>query len=214
MKNAFAIVGIHTGIGKTIASAVIAEALQIDYWKPVQAGDLDNSDSEKVRSLLANTKSVVHPEAYRLSAPLSPHEAARLDGITISLEDIHWPVTARPLLVETAGGVMSPLNDDSTMLDFVQFYRLPAVLVIRHYLGSINHTLLSIEMIKSRHIHLAGVVLNGQANSASESFIDSYAGIKVLARIPELPSPHPSSIAHVAQSQRRSLLTLLENANH
>jgi len=159
MRKAIGIMGIHTGIGKTVASAILAESLRVDYWKPVQAGDLQNSDSKKVRSLLSNAESTVHPEAVRLNHPLSPHEAARLDGVEINFESMAWPKTPRHLLVETAGGVMSPINHEATMADFVSFYNLPVVLIVRHYLGSINHTLMSIDVLKRREINVLGLII-------------------------------------------------------
>jgi dethiobiotin synthetase len=205
--------GIHTGIGKTVASAILAESLRVDYWKPVQAGDLLNSDSKKVGSLLSNTESVVHPESVRLNHPLSPHEAARLDGVEIDFESMAWPKTPRHLIVETAGGVMSPINDEATMIDFVSFYNLPVVLIVRHYLGSINHTLMSIDVLKSREINVLGLIISGHPNPASQSFISAYSPLPVLAQLPELPIISASSVREVAHTHRRSLLTVLEYAN-
>src|SRR6267142_6230989 len=210
MRKAIAIVGIHTGIGKTVASAILAESLRIDYWKPVQAGDLQNSDSKKMRSLISNAESVVHPEAVRLNHPLSPHEAARLDGVEINFKSMVWPETPRPLLVETAGGVMSPMNDEATMVDFVSFYNLPAVLIVRHYLGSINHTLMSIEVLKRREINVLGLIISGHANPASESFISAHTPFPILAQLPELPVVDASSVKEVARTHRRSFLTVLD----
>ncbi|HMI66258.1 MAG TPA: dethiobiotin synthase [Cyclobacteriaceae bacterium] len=213
MRKAIAIMGIHTGIGKTIVSAILAEGLQADYWKPVQAGDLQNSDSKKVKSLLSNTKSTVHPEAVRLNHPLSPHEAARLDGVEINFELMVWPKTPRYLLVETAGGVMSPINDEATMVDFVSFYNLPVVLVVRHYLGSINHTLMSIDVLKGREIKVLGLIISGHPNPASQSFISAYSRVPILAQLPEMPVISASSVREVAHTHRTSLQTVLEYAN-
>src|SRR2546425_11473438 len=112
-----AIAGIHTGIGKTIASALLCEALQADYWKPVQAGSLEETDSDIVRKLVANSTTVIHQEAFRLTQPMSPHAAARIDGVKIEIEKLHIPKTNNHLIIETAGGLMSPLNDEETNLD-------------------------------------------------------------------------------------------------
>jgi len=213
MRKAIAIMGIHTGIGKTIVSAILAEALQADYWKPVQAGDLQNSDSKKVKSLLSNRESKVHPEAVRLNHPLSPHEAARLDGVEINFELMVWPKTPRHLLVETAGGVMSPINDQATMVDFVSFYNLPVVLVVRHYLGSISHTLMSIDVLKGREINVLGLIISGHPNPASQSFISTYSPLPILARLPEMHVISASSVKEVAHAHRTSLQTVLEYAN-
>ena len=213
MGKVIAIMGIHTGIGKTIVSAILAEALQADYWKPVQAGDLQNSDSKKVRSLLSNAESTVHPESVRLNHPLSPHEAARLDGVEINFESMAWPKTPRHLLVETAGGVMSPINHEATMADFVSFYNLPVVLIVRHYLGSINHTLMSIDVLKRREINVLGLIISGHPNPASQSFISAYSPVPILAQLPELPVISASSIREAAHTHRMSLQTVLEYAN-
>ncbi|MES2701372.1 MAG: dethiobiotin synthase [Bacteroidota bacterium] len=183
MKNAIAIAGIHTGIGKTIASAVLAEALGADYWKPVQAG-IEERDTDTVRQLITNSAARVHNEAVALSRPLSPHAAAAIDGVTVDYTQFTWPVTDKLLLVETAGGLLSPISADKTMADFITHFKLPTILVTQNYLGSISHTLLSIEVIKARGIHLLGVVVNGEENSASETYIEEYGGIPIIARIP------------------------------
>src|SRR5882762_1910720 len=213
MRKAIGIMGIHTGIGKTVASAILAESLRVDYWKPVQAGDLQNSDSKKVYTLVSNTETVVHPEAVRLNHPLSPHEAARLDGVEINFESMVWPKTPRHLLVETAGGIMSPINEEATMIDFVSFYSLPVVLIVRHYLGSINHTLMSIDILKRRAINLIGLIVSGNPNPASQSFISAYSPLPILAQLPELPVINAASVKEAADTYRRSLLTVLEYAN-
>ena len=138
--NRIAIAGIHTGIGKTIASAIICEALQADYWKPVQAGDLDSSDTITVRGLLSNKRSRLHPEAFRLSMPVSPHLAARVDETEINIEALVPPSTENKLIIETAGGLLSPLNDRQTNLDLLSYHRLPTILVSGHYLGGGIHS--------------------------------------------------------------------------
>ena len=205
--NAIAILGIHTGIGKTIASAVIAEAINADYWKPVQAGT-DEPDSMQVKELLTNGSARVHNEAVTLSQPLSPHAAAIIDGVTIDFTKFEWPKTNKTLLVETAGGILSPISGDSTMVDFVQHYNLPAILVAQNYLGSINHTLLSIEVLKSRGIKLLGIVINGVANEASESFIELYGGIPIIARIPHFDVVDHNSVIQYAAKIKITLTNM------
>ncbi|SOD95821.1 dethiobiotin synthase [Spirosoma fluviale] len=177
------VAGIGTEIGKTVVSAVLVEALQADYWKPVQSGGLDDSDTDTVRRLVSNPKSYFHPEAYRLTQPLSPHAAAELDGINIELGNFMLPQTENALVVELAGGLMVPLNDGELMIDLVQRLALPVVLVSRNYLGSINHTLLSVEACRSRSIPLVGVLFNGPTVPASESFILTYTGLPCIGRI-------------------------------
>ena len=183
MGNAIAILGIHTGIGKTIASAVIAEATGADYWKPVQAG-LEERDTTLVAQLLTNGAERVHREAVTLSRPMSPHAAAEAEGVVIDYTGFTWPQTDKPLLVETAGGILSPMSSTTTMADFVAHYQLPAILIVQNYLGSINHTLLSIEVLRNRNIKLLGIVINGVPERSSETFIEHYAGIPILTRIP------------------------------
>lgn len=185
MAKKYFISGIGTDVGKTIVSAVLAEALQADYWKPVQAGDLHFGDTDKVRTLISNDKSVLHPERYRLNTPASPHYAAELDDIAISLSDFYLPQTERTLIVEGAGGLMVPLNSKETVIDLIAFLQIPLVLVSKNYLGSINHTMLSIEVLFKRNIEIAGIVFNGKTNQASETWILNNSGLKCLARIDE-----------------------------
>ena len=137
------ITGIHTGIGKTICSAVICQALGYDYFKPIQAGDLEMSDSITLKNLVSNSQCMIHPESYRLQIPASPHYAAEQEGITIEKEKIVLPQTQNNLLVETAGGVMSPLTKNFLNLDLIAHFALPVILVSNNYLRSINHTLMS-----------------------------------------------------------------------
>jgi dethiobiotin synthetase len=203
-----AIAGIHTGIGKTIASAVIAEALGADYWKPVQAG-LEERDVVQLRSLLSNGGQRVHEEVVFLSQPISPHAAAAVDGIDIDYAKFTWPNTDKLLIVETAGGVLSPMTATKTMADFIKDSGMPALLVAQNYLGSINHTLMSIEALKSRGIRLLGIVMNGHENKSSEDFIQQYSGVPVIARVPHFEKIQNEEIARAAMGVRSSLSKLL-----
>jgi len=209
MQQKIAIVGIHTDIGKTIASAVLAEALGADYWKPVQAGSLDCSDSMLVKSLLSNGTKRVHPEAVLLTEPQSPHAAAKSDGIQIDHTHFLLPDTNKTLLIETAGGVLSPVSDHATMADFIQYFNLPALLISNNYLGSINHTLLSIEVLKKRGINILGVVMNGTENASSEEFIEAYTGVPIIARIPFFENLNSANIKQCAAEIRSSFLEKL-----
>ncbi len=177
------VAGIGTEIGKTVASAVLVEALRADYWKPIQSGALDDSDTDTVRRLVSNSTSRFHPEAYRLTQPLSPHAAAELDGVTIQLDKFAVPATPNALIIELAGGLMVPLNNHDLNLDLIQRLGLPLVLVSRNYLGSINHTLLSVDVCRSRHIPLLGILFNGPAVPATETFVLNYTGLPCLGRI-------------------------------
>lgn len=177
------VAGIGTEIGKTVASAVLVEALQADYWKPIQSGGLDDSDTDTVRRLISNSTSCFQPEAYRLTQPLSPHAAAEIDGITIELDAFEVPQTRNNLVIELAGGLMVPLNNQDLTIDLVKKLNLPVVLVSRNYLGSINHTLLSVDACRSRNIPLLGILFNGPTVPSTETFILNYTGLPCLGRI-------------------------------
>ena len=179
-KTPLFITGIGTGIGKTIISAVLTESLKADYWKPIQSGDLDNSDTLKVKSLISNTVSKFFPEAYRLTQPYSPHKSADLDGIIIDPEKIIMPDTNNQLIIEGAGGLMVPINNNFLMIDLIQQLKADVVLVIKHYLGSINHSLLSLEALKSRNIPVRAVIYNGDRDEYAEDIISNYASCKII----------------------------------
>jgi len=198
MTNSIAILGIHTGIGKTITSAVLAEAIGADYWKPVQAG-IEERDALLVKQLITDGGRRVHDEALLLTQPMSPHAAADIDGVAVDFTQFKWPKTSHTLLVETAGGILSPMSAGTTMSDFVQHYNMPAVLVSQNYLGSINHTLLSIEVLRNRGIRLLGLVMSGATNEASETFIERYGGVPVIARIPQLQNIDAASVKEAAR---------------
>jgi dethiobiotin synthetase len=177
------VTGIGTGVGKTVVSAILTEKLQADYWKPVQSGDLHQTDTDTVKSLISNTKTIFHPEAYRLNQPLSPHASAAIDGVDIRCSDMAIPGTDNNLVIEGAGGLMVPLNNKELMIDLIQQLHVEVVLVSQNYLGSINHTLLSIEALYRRNIRLAGIVFNGESTPATEEYILQYTGINCIGRI-------------------------------
>ncbi len=183
MNTHLIVAGIGTEVGKTVASAVLVEALKADYWKPIQSGYPPDSDTDTVRKLISNPRSQFHPETYRLSAPLSPHAAAAAEGITIDSARLIPPKTARPLVVELAGGLMVPLTDTYLNIDFVAQLGWPVVLVTRNYLGSINHTLLSVEALRHRNIPILGLIINGPNVPATETVLLSYTGLPCLVRI-------------------------------
>jgi dethiobiotin synthetase len=203
-----AVLGIHTGIGKTIVSAVIAEALGADYWKPVQAG-LEERDSSVISGLITNGAARIHPEAVVLTQPLSPHEAAEIDGVTVDHKLFQWPVTHHLLIAETAGGVLSPISATETVADFTAYHNLPVLLVVQHYLGSINHTLLCLEVLAKRNINVLGMIVSGTCNKASESFIETYSNKHFIAAIPQLETVDATSIARCAQEIKQSLEEIL-----
>ena len=186
MKDTYFVVGISTEVGKTVVSAILTEALQADYWKPIQSGDLENSDTHKVKRLISNSRTVFHPNSYGLHTPASPHLSAQLDGVRIELSKIVRPTTDNTLIIEAAGGLYVPLNDEDTMLDLI----LPTdkvVLVSRHYLGSINHTMLTYEALKNKGLNVYGIIFSGTPTPSTEEFILHKTGLPVLLRIDEEP---------------------------
>ena len=201
------ITGIGTDVGKTIAAAIITESLEADYWKPIQAGDLENSDSHKISKYLSNSKSIIHPNSYQLNTPASPHFAAQIDGITIDKNKIIEPKTNNHLVIEGAGGVLVPLNDSDCIIDLIQpDYKI--IVVSRHYLGSINHTLMTIEVLKSRKLDIAGIIFSGNQNIATETIILKKTGIKMIGKIEEEPYFDKNVIKEYADLFRENLLAL------
>ena len=184
-QKTYFITGISTEVGKTVASAIVTEALEADYWKPVQAGDLDNSDTHKVKRYVSNAKSVFHQNAFALNTPMSPHAAAEIDGINIQLKDVVAPKTDNHLVIEGAGGLLVPINNTDTILDLIQpDYKV--IVVSRHYLGSINHTLLTVKLLQEKGFDVA-VVFSGDEYPTTESIIQEMTNVKVIGRIDEEP---------------------------
>ena len=179
------VTGIGTGIGKTVVSAVLVEKLKADYWKPVQSGDLDNSDSQKIKRFISNPNTVIFPEAYALTQPFSPHKSAAIDGVSIDLENIVLPQTSNSLVIEGAGGLMVPLNKNYLIIDLIKKLNVQVILVSRNYLGSINHTLLSVQALKQYNIPVKGIIFNGVKDIYSKEYILDYSGFELLGHIPE-----------------------------
>jgi dethiobiotin synthetase len=198
-SNTLVVAGIGTGIGKTLIAAILTEALEADYWKPVQAGNPEHTDTDEVRSLISNNKTVFHPEAYRLNQPLSPHAAAKLDNIEIDTAKLDLPVTQNRLIIELAGGLMVPLNKNELNSDLLVKWNAPVVLVSQNYLGSINHTLLSVDLLKNKNITIAGIIFNGEPNIETEKFILHYTAANCIANI------QPQS--HISKSTVTALAT-------
>lgn len=209
MSQHFILTGIGTEVGKTVASAILCEALGWDYWKPVQAGDLDNTDSHKVDQWTSENTKILN-EAFRLNTPASPHHAADIDGIKIQIENVTLPEHHKTILIEGAGGLMVPLNKDQNYIDLFQGWNKPVILVSRNYLGSINHTLLSVEALKSRGIPIAGILFNGPENLSTEEVIAHQTGIPVLGRIPDLEAINKSTVSAVAKQLKTQLDSLLK----
>jgi dethiobiotin synthetase len=201
------ITGIGTDVGKTITSAIVTQALEADYWKPIQAGDLDNSDSHKIQRYISNDKTIIHENSYKLNTPASPHLAATIDGVTIDLKKIIEPKTKNHLIIEGAGGLLVPLNDNDTIIDLIKpDYKI--ILVSRHYLGSINHTLLSFEALKSRNLKVAGIIFSGDENKATEEIILNKTKAKFIGRIDNEPYFDQNVIQYYADLFRENLQNL------
>lgn len=203
-KNIF-VTGIGTGVGKTIASAVLVEALQADYWKPVQCGNLENSDSLTVRGLVSNPVSKVYKESYRLKTASSPHYAARVEGVKIDIFQCKKPETDKSLIIEGAGGLMVPLNDKDSVINLIITLRVPVILVCRNYLGSINHALLSVSLLKQRGIRLLGIIFSGDNFLDNEEIIQHFGNAVVLGRIDESDDINKEFIKQQALKLRASL---------
>lgn len=177
------VTGIGTDVGKTIVSAVLAEAIQADYWKPIQCGGLEYTDTQRVKNLISNSKTRFFDESYCFKNPLSPHAAAKLENTEIDINNIILPQTPNNLIVEGAGGLMVPLNNNFLMIDLIKKFELTVILVSKNYLGSINHTLLTTEVLKLHNIPIAGIIFNGIENKESESFIKNYTNLKIYGRV-------------------------------
>lgn len=184
MKTIF-VTGISTDVGKTIASAIITEALEADYWKPIQAGDLTNCDTKKVEKLVSNVKSKFHPNSFALQTPMSPHAAAEIDDITIDIKKIVTPKTNNHLVIEGAGGLLVPINNNDTILDIIK-PNYKVIVVSRHYLGSINHTLLTVEMLKTKGYDIA-IIFSGEPHKSTEDIIKEMTQVPVIGHIYEEP---------------------------
>jgi len=204
------ITGIGTEVGKTVASAIITESLEADYWKPIQAGDLDDSDTHKVQRLVSNTKTQFHENAFALHTPMSPHAAAEIDGITLEAKSIHTPHAATKneyLVVEGAGGLLVPINDTETILDLIQ-PEDKIILVSRHYLGSINHTLLSAALLKAKTTNKVALLFNGDAHPTTEEIIQKITKLPVIGRIDADLKITPETIKKYATAFEQNLKAL------
>ncbi len=195
MRGVF-VTGTDTGIGKTLVSAWLTHHWRAEYWKPVQTGATEDSDSATIAALAPAAR--IHPPAYVFQAPLSPHEAARKEGAAITLDGLKLPKTEGPLVVEGAGGILVPLTDTALTVDWVENLGLPTVIVARSGLGTINHTLLTLEALKCRHIPILGVVLNGPVNADNRAAIEHFGAVRVVAEIPPLDHADSAAIAALA----------------
>ncbi|MBF0621764.1 MAG: dethiobiotin synthase [Magnetococcales bacterium] len=198
--NGLFLTGTDTDVGKTVAAAWLLPRMKGNYFKPVQAGLSGETDSQVVQRLSGLSSDRFFPGIYDLQRPMSPHESARLEGVEIDMTRFVLPESDRPLLVEGAGGLMVPLNRDALIIDLMVQLALPVVLVSRTALGTINHTLLSLEALRARGLEVLGVILNGPIHEANRRAIATYGHVRILAEIPHLePLTHESlrSIDHL-----------------
>lgn len=185
----YAIAGIGTGVGKTLVAALFVERLGATYWKPIQAGGLEHTDAMEVRRLVAPGRARFLSETYCLKAAMAPDAAAAREGRVLRREDLGLPRVDGPLVVEPAGGVLVPVAQGLLVIHLLDDWGLPVVVVSSYYLGSINHTLLTVEALKARKLPLAGIVFNGEANQDSRRVILHETGLKCLLDLPALPEP-------------------------
>lgn len=185
MRKIF-VTGIGTDVGKTIVAAILTEALQADYWKPIQCGSLELTDTERVKRLVESKQSFFHPEAYRLKTPASPHYAAEIEEAKIHWGKLKLPETNNTLVVEGAGGILVPFNyKGETMLDMAKNWETEVVVVSRNYLGSINHTLLTLKILQDSGVKVLGLIFNGEPSPSTEDVILKTIKVPLLGRIKE-----------------------------
>ncbi|MEM7039489.1 MAG: dethiobiotin synthase, partial [Bacteroidota bacterium] len=200
LPSRLVVAGIDTDAGKTVVSALLCLGLEADYWKPVQAGTVPTTDTETVQALTELPDHRFHPETYRLELPASPHFAAAEEGVYIDPAAFKVPETPRRLIIEGAGGLMVPLNPTYMYVDLLAEWKLPVVLVARTYLGSINHSLLSIEALKRRDIPVAGLIFNEGGRPESEAVIAEYGDVPVWGHVPQLKEVNRASLMRVWKS--------------
>lgn len=188
------VAGIDTDAGKSVVSALLTLGLNANYWKPVQAGTSPHTDTEWVRQVTGLPDDRFYPESYRLQLPASPHASAAAENVSIQTDKLVIPNSDRTLIIEGAGGLMVPLRTDYLFADWIALHGFATVLVVKTYLGSINHSLLSIEALKSRDIPLFGIIFNDGGRPESESVILEYANAPLLGRVPQLDMISPLTL--------------------
>ncbi|MBS1638770.1 MAG: dethiobiotin synthase [Bacteroidetes bacterium] len=208
------ITGIGTDVGKTIVSAIITEALQANYWKPIQAGFSNGTDALQIKNLISNTKTIIHPEVYKLKMPASPHIAAREENIEINLQRItdtysKFKIQNSTLIIEGAGGLLVPLNEKEFVIDLILKLNAKVILVSRNYLGSINHSLLTAEVCKQKNIEVLGWIFNDQYLQYEDEIV-CWSGFQKIASIPLSEKITKEFITLQAEKIKPSLLKVIE----
>jgi dethiobiotin synthetase len=195
------VTGIDTDSGKTLVSAILCEALGYDYWKPIQAGL--PKDSDAVKNLVPTA--TIHPEVYSLNTPASPHAAAEIDGVQINLKEILLPQSKNGIIIEGAGGCLVPLNQTDFVIDLFPTLKAEIILVADLYLGSINHTLLTVQLLQNRRYPVKGIIFNGETNPRSEQIILRHSKFRCLGRIMKEPVITRQTIQHYAAQIKTAL---------
>jgi dethiobiotin synthase len=197
MSKAYIVAGTDTGIGKTTVAAMLTLALDAVYWKPIQSGITDGTDRLHLQALTQLPNDRFLPERFVLTQPLSPHRAAEIDGVEIQTEAFAVPVTNRTLIIEGAGGLLVPITRRTLQIDLFADWRLPLILCARTTLGTINHTLLSIEALRSRHMRLHGLIFIGEDNPDNVRTIAEFSGARILGHVPRLDHIDPGALLDV-----------------
>lgn len=205
------VTGSGPDIGKTVVSAILTTMLDGDYWKPIECGDREGSDTHVMSKLIDTTKHHIYSPAYSLKEPLSPHHSARLENIAIDPSCVLLPKTNRSLIIETAGGILTPLRTTFLNLYLFEPWQARWVVVSRHYLGSINHTLLTIEALKYRKIPILGIIFNGEPNPDSEEAILQNSGLPFLGRLLPEQTININIIQQYVEQWRTQLSAILQN---
>lgn len=195
------VTGTDTGIGKTVVSALLTAGLSATYWKPIQSGLKEETDTEFVKRVSELPLDNFVQERYRLNEPLSPHASAKIDGVYISLTDFEIPeYETNYLIIEGAGGLMVPLNDEAMIIDLIQQLNIPVLLVVRSELGTLNHTFLSLEALRSREIPIMGVIMNGPKNESNRQAIEKYGNIEVIGELEQAKDLNPEILNSIFKS--------------
>jgi len=205
IPNQIIVCGIGTGVGKTLVSSLLVNALAADYWKPIQTGPVEETDAHFVAQWVDKNATTIFQEKYHFSTPASPHIAAKLEGKYIELSTITLPFSANRMVIECAGGILVPLNDRATNLDLVKQFKLPVILVANEYLGSINHTLMSIEILRQHHCSVLGVIYSGFAYLDNADIIAKHTQLPILGRVDEMSEISAVNMAAATEKLRLSL---------
>lgn len=206
-QHNYFITGISTDVGKTVVAAIVTQALQADYWKPIQTGASEHGDAVTVQSLISNSKTVIHPESIVLQAPMSPHAAAVLENRTLDISEVVRPITTNSLVIEGAGGLLVPINNKDSIIDLIS-PKDKVILVSSGYLGSINHTLLSLEVLKNRGLSCVGIIYNQVTLPETIEVIEAMTGIPAIGHLEKESNIDKAVVLKYSTSMRDKLKAL------